>query len=150
MTAPTELDAVAAALAARLPDGSTRAVPARRSRRIAAADRSLSSCAPSTRTTSTRSPRCRRPTDVPVLVIGRGSNLLVADAGFAGVAIVLGGEFEHIDVDPRRARREPRRDPRRAGGAAPLPVLARQAAKAGIGGLEFFVGIPGASAARCA
>ena len=74
--------------------------------------------------------------DIAVLVIGRGSNLLVADAGFAGVAIVLGGEFEHIDVDPPRARVD-------AGGATPLPVLARQAAKAGIGGLEFYVGIPG-------
>ena len=47
-------------------------------------------------------PRCASPTsratDVPVLVIGRGSNLLVADAGFAGVAIVLAG-------DVRTARR---------------------------------------------
>lgn len=74
--------------------------------------------------------------DVPVLVIGRGSNLLIADRGFAGVAIVLAGELERIDVDPGRARVD-------AGGAAPLPVLARQAAKAGIGGLEFYVGIPG-------
>jgi UDP-N-acetylmuramate dehydrogenase len=74
--------------------------------------------------------------DVPVLVIGRGSNLLVADAGFPGVAIVCGGEFERIDVEPGTARVE-------AGGAAALPVLARQAAKAGIGGLEFYVGIPG-------
>ena len=74
--------------------------------------------------------------DVPVLVIGRGSNLLIADAGFAGVAIVLGGELERIDVDPAQARVE-------AGGATALPVLARQAARAGIGGLEFYVGIPG-------
>ena len=73
---------------------------------------------------------------VPVLVVGRGSNLLIADAGFAGVGIWLGGAFERIDVDPARARVE-------AGSAAALPVLARQAAKAGIGGLEFFVGIPG-------
>jgi UDP-N-acetylmuramate dehydrogenase len=39
------------------------------------------------------------PTDVPVLVIGRGSNLLVADAGFPGVAISLGGELERLDID---------------------------------------------------
>src|SRR5689334_10418131 len=38
--------------------------------------------------------------DVPVLVIGRGSNLLVADAGFAGVALVLAGEFEQLDIEP--------------------------------------------------
>jgi len=74
--------------------------------------------------------------DVPVLVIGRGSNLLIADAGFPGVVIVLGGELERVDIDLERSSVA-------AGGAAPLPVLARQAAKAGIGGLEFFVGIPG-------
>jgi UDP-N-acetylmuramate dehydrogenase len=74
--------------------------------------------------------------EVEVIVIGRGSNLLVADAGFPGVGIVLGGEMERIDLDPANARVE-------AGAAAALPVLARQAAKAGIGGLEFYVGIPG-------
>jgi UDP-N-acetylmuramate dehydrogenase len=73
---------------------------------------------------------------VPVLLIGRGSNLLIADAGFAGVAINLGGELERIEVDPTQARVE-------TGGAAALPVLARRAARAGIGGLEFYVGIPG-------
>jgi UDP-N-acetylmuramate dehydrogenase len=74
--------------------------------------------------------------DVPVLIVGRGSNLLVADAGFAGVAIVLGGDLERIEVDRAAARVV-------AGGATALPVLARQAATAGIGGLEFYVGIPG-------
>jgi UDP-N-acetylmuramate dehydrogenase len=73
---------------------------------------------------------------VPILVIGRGSNLLVADSGFEGVGIVLGGDFERLDLDAGRHRVE-------AGGAVPLPVLARQAAKAGIAGLEFYVGIPG-------
>jgi UDP-N-acetylmuramate dehydrogenase len=72
----------------------------------------------------------------PVLVVGRGSNLLVADAGFAGVAVVLGGEFEQLTVDPDTASVD-------AGAAVPLPVVARRAAAAGIGGLEFFVGIPG-------
>jgi UDP-N-acetylmuramate dehydrogenase len=74
--------------------------------------------------------------EVPVLVIGRGSNLLIADAGFAGVAIICGGELERIEIDPVGTQVE-------AGGAAALPVLARQAAKAGIAGLEFYVGIPG-------
>jgi UDP-N-acetylmuramate dehydrogenase len=74
--------------------------------------------------------------ETPVLVIGRGSNLLIADSGFAGVAIVSAGELERIDVDAAGSRVE-------AGGAAALPVLARQAAKAGVGGLEFYVGIPG-------
>ena len=73
---------------------------------------------------------------VPVLVVGRGSNLLVADAGFVGIAVVLGSDFEAVAVDPVAAEVE-------AGGAVPLPVLARRAAAAGVGGLEFLVGIPG-------
>jgi UDP-N-acetylmuramate dehydrogenase len=73
---------------------------------------------------------------VPVLVVGRGSNLLVADRGFPGVAITLAGAFEHIDIGNGSARV-------RAGGGVALPVLARRAAAVGIGGLEFFVGIPG-------
>lgn len=72
----------------------------------------------------------------PVLVIGRGSNLLVADTGFAGVALVLAGTFDEIRVEADQARVE-------AGGAAALPVVARRAAAAGIAGLEFLVGIPG-------
>jgi UDP-N-acetylmuramate dehydrogenase len=74
---------------------------------------------------------------LPVLVIGRGSNLLVADTGFPGVAIVLEGAFDALDLDPDQAVV-------RAGAAVALPVLARRAAAAGIGGLEFYVGIPGA------
>ncbi len=76
----------------------------------------------------------------PVLVVGRGSNLLVADRGFAGVAVALEGEFDEIDLGgadgtpPTTVR---------AGGAVALPRLARVTAAAGRGGLEFFVGIPG-------
>ena len=72
----------------------------------------------------------------PVLVIGRGSNLLVADAGFAGVGVVLDGTFDQMSLDTELARV-------RAGGAVALPVVARRAAAAGITGLEFLVGIPG-------
>ena len=74
--------------------------------------------------------------DVPVLVVGRGSNLLVADAGFPGVGIVLQDDFEQLNVDRRALSVH-------AGGAVPLPVLARRVGAAGISGLEFFVGIPG-------
>jgi UDP-N-acetylmuramate dehydrogenase len=72
---------------------------------------------------------------VPVAVIGRGSNLLVLDGGFRGVALRLGAAFETVDaaVDGTVD----------AGGATPLPVLARQSANLGLRGLEFFVGIPG-------
>ncbi|MFN8035906.1 MAG: UDP-N-acetylmuramate dehydrogenase [Acidimicrobiia bacterium] len=71
---------------------------------------------------------------VPVAVIGRGSNLLVADGGFDGIGVVLGGAFEAIDVGETTVV---------AGGAVALPVLARRSAAAGRAGLEFYVGIPG-------
>jgi UDP-N-acetylmuramate dehydrogenase len=72
----------------------------------------------------------------PLLVVGRGSNLLVADAGFAGLGVLLDGAFDELDLE-----RGP--DTVRAGAAVALPVLARRAAAAGRTGLEFFVGIPG-------
>jgi UDP-N-acetylmuramate dehydrogenase len=71
----------------------------------------------------------------PPLIVGRGSNLLVADAGFAGLGVVLEGDFERLDVSGP--------DSVRAGAAVPLPVVARRSAAAGLTGLEFFVGIPG-------
>jgi UDP-N-acetylmuramate dehydrogenase len=73
--------------------------------------------------------------DVPVLVIGRGSNLLVADAGFAGVAVVLGDAFAEVSIDGVTVR---------AGAAAALPVVARQTVAAGLTGFEWAVGVPGA------
>ena len=71
----------------------------------------------------------------PVLVIGKGSNLLVADRGFPGLAVLLGDAFDAVDV----------RDGDRvvAGGAVSLPVLARRAAAAGLTGFEWAVGVPG-------
>lgn len=71
---------------------------------------------------------------VPVAVIGRGSNLLVADRGFEGVVVVLSGEFDELEINRGRVV---------AGGAVALPVLARRTAAAGCRGLEFYVGIPG-------
>jgi UDP-N-acetylmuramate dehydrogenase len=75
----------------------------------------------------------------PVLVVGRGSNLLVADRGFDGLAVVLEGEFEEVELAAGGAGPPAVR----AGGGVALPVLARRAAAAGLAGLEFFVGIPG-------
>jgi UDP-N-acetylmuramate dehydrogenase len=74
--------------------------------------------------------------DLPVLVVGRGSNLLVAEHGFPGVAVLLVGVFEEVEIDAEV-------HVVRAGGAVPLPVVARRAAAAGLSGLEFLVGIPG-------
>lgn len=69
-----------------------------------------------------------------VLVLGRGSNLVVADAGFDGLVVRLGGDFLNIEVDGTVVA---------GGGAAPLPRLARAAVDEGVLGLEFFVGVPG-------
>jgi len=71
---------------------------------------------------------------VPVLVLGQGSNLLIADAGFPGLVVVLGAGFEHVEVGESSVR---------AGGAAKLPVVARLTARAGLRGLEWAVGVPG-------
>jgi UDP-N-acetylmuramate dehydrogenase len=73
-------------------------------------------------------------TGLPVLVVGRGSNLLVADAGFPGLALALGAGFGAISVDGTEVR---------AGGAVSLPVLARRTAAAALTGLEWAVGVPG-------
>ena len=70
----------------------------------------------------------------PLLILGRGSNLLVSDAGFPGLALLLEGEFEEITPGEGTVQ---------AGGAVGLPVLARRACTAGLSGLEFYVGIPG-------
>jgi len=76
-----------------------------------------------------------RPEGVPVTTIGVGSNLLVRDGGVPGVVIRLGRSFAEITVEDDRVRT----------GAAALDLnVARVAAEAGIAGLEFLSGIPGA------
>ncbi|MFP3905681.1 MAG: UDP-N-acetylmuramate dehydrogenase [Acidimicrobiales bacterium] len=71
---------------------------------------------------------------LPVLVVGKGSNLLVLDGGFPGVVVHLGDEFASISIDDTRVT---------AGGAASMPVVARRTARAGLTGFEWAVGIPG-------
>jgi UDP-N-acetylmuramate dehydrogenase len=73
-------------------------------------------------------------TGVDVLVVGKGSNLLVADAGFRGLAVVLGDRHAEVDVDGTTVR---------AGGAAAMPVVARRSVAAGLAGFEWAVGVPG-------
>ena len=79
----------------------------------------------------------------PLLFVGRGSNLLVADAGFAGLGVVLEGAFEELTIASDGTPGDGPDGWVAAGGAVPLPVLARRAAAAGRTGLEFYVGIPG-------
>lgn len=77
---------------------------------------------------------CARSPDMRVSVIGVGSNLLVRDGGIPGVVIRLPAAFGKISVEGTRLR---------AGAAALDSAVARAAAEAGIGGLEFLRGIPG-------
>ncbi|MDK1018087.1 MAG: UDP-N-acetylmuramate dehydrogenase [Actinomycetota bacterium] len=75
------------------------------------------------------------PDDTVIVVLGRGSNVVIADGGIDGLVIRLGGAFAAMDL---RASGEVV-----AGAATPLPKLARTAAVRGLAGLEFYVGIPG-------
>jgi UDP-N-acetylmuramate dehydrogenase len=76
-----------------------------------------------------------RPKHVPISVIGVGSNLLVRDGGIEGIVIRLPAAF---------GKAERLGDTRLRAGAAALDAnVARAAADAGIGGLEFLRGIPG-------
>lgn len=71
----------------------------------------------------------------PVTALGALSNTIIRDGGVPGVTIRLGKGFTHIEIlEGGRVR---------AGAAALDGTLARAAAEAGIGGLEFFSGIPG-------
>jgi UDP-N-acetylmuramate dehydrogenase len=73
-------------------------------------------------------------TQIDVLTVGKGSNLLVADAGFPGLAIALGEGFAEIEIQGTTVH---------AGGAAALPVVARRTVAAGLTGFEWAVGVPG-------
>jgi UDP-N-acetylmuramate dehydrogenase len=75
------------------------------------------------------------PAEVPVLVIGFGSNLLVRDGGVRGLVVRLGKGFQAIQVEDGH---------RLSAGAGAADVkVARVAAEAGIAGLSFLRGIPG-------
>ena len=79
--------------------------------------------------------RAHAPADLPVTVIGLGSNLLVRDGGIPGVVIRLARGFSEIKVEPDHRLR--------VGPALPDVKVARAAADAGIAGLHFYRGIPG-------
>jgi len=73
---------------------------------------------------------------LPLLIVGRGSNLLVADAGFGGIAVSLGDMAAGIEIDTRSSTVE-------VGSSVALPVLARRVASVGLTGFEWAVGVPG-------
>jgi UDP-N-acetylmuramate dehydrogenase len=72
--------------------------------------------------------------DVPVAVVGLGSNLLVADEGIEVLVLKLGGELARVSADDQALD---------AGGGAPLAVCLHRARATGLGGLEFACAIPG-------
>jgi UDP-N-acetylmuramate dehydrogenase len=71
---------------------------------------------------------------LPWTVVGRGSNLLVADEGWPGIAIQLGRGFRGVEIDD---------DLVRAGAAEPLPALAVRVADAGRAGFAWACAVPG-------
>src|SRR5438552_619301 len=75
------------------------------------------------------------PGEIPVCVIGLGSNLIVRDGGVPGIVIRLGRGFGEIAVEGARLR---------VGAAVPDVRVARAAQEAGVAGLAFMRGIPGA------
>jgi UDP-N-acetylmuramate dehydrogenase len=72
--------------------------------------------------------------EVPLAVVGLGSNLLVADEGFPGLVLKLSGTLTYAKAEDGRLV---------AGGGTPLAVCLHRARAAGLGGLEFACAIPG-------
>jgi UDP-N-acetylmuramate dehydrogenase len=72
--------------------------------------------------------------DVPIAVLGSGSNLLIADEGVAGLVLKLDGELAAVAIEGVRMV---------CGAAARLPAVAARAAREGLSGIEFGVNIPG-------
>ncbi|NBU60257.1 MAG: UDP-N-acetylmuramate dehydrogenase [Actinobacteria bacterium] len=75
---------------------------------------------------------------IPILMLGRGSNMLISSGGFRGLAIALGPFAEQItlptiDSEPILV----------VGAMSSLPVIARQTVAAGLRGFEWAVGVPG-------
>lgn len=72
--------------------------------------------------------------EVPLLFLGKGSNLLVSDKGFKGMVIKLGGDFNSINRDGQKLV---------CGAGALLAYAAREAVSGSLSGLEWAAGIPG-------
>jgi len=70
----------------------------------------------------------------PIFVLGRGSNVVISDAGYPGLVVKLIGDFNEVSMEGPKIN---------AGAGVSLPRLARFCVTNGRGGLEFYVGIPG-------
>ena len=71
---------------------------------------------------------------VPILLLGRGSNMLVADDGWPGLVLRLGRGFRGIHIDGTRVV---------TGGAEPMPSVAVRTAQAGLAGFAWGAAVPG-------
>ena len=78
--------------------------------------------------------RLKKRRDVPVAIVGRGSNLLVSDAGYPGIVIRLIREFNRLEFNENCVE---------VGAGVSLPRLSKMAASHGLSGVEFALGIPG-------
>ena len=72
--------------------------------------------------------------DIPIAIIGRGSNLLVSDTGFKGISTRLVGELAKLEVDGNVVS---------IGAGLALPALSKTMSQRGLSGVEFALGIPG-------
>ncbi len=72
--------------------------------------------------------------NVPGAIIGRGSNMLVSDAGYPGIVVRLIGEFDQLEFDGNCVH---------TGAGVSLPRLSKTVARHGLSGVEFALGIPG-------
>lgn len=78
--------------------------------------------------------RIAKECDIPVTVVGNGSNLLVGDGGIRGLTVGIGKGLSKIEVSDNTIT---------AGAGAILASTASKAADASLGGMEFAAGIPG-------
>lgn len=78
--------------------------------------------------------RILREEEVPWTVLGKGSNVLVADSGYSGAVLILGREFKRHVIDEGEIR---------AGAACALAHIVQEAFNQGLAGLSWGVGIPG-------
>jgi UDP-N-acetylmuramate dehydrogenase len=84
---------------------------------------------------------CLERAQIPSIVLGNGSNVLFADAGFSGVVIHLGQGFDGVDCT--RDQHGPGRHRLEAGGAVSITRLLRATKDLEVAGVEFLGGVPG-------
>jgi len=74
--------------------------------------------------------------ELPLRVLGGGSNVLIPDAGLPGITVLLEGDFTHLRLDHAAAKAH-------AGAGLPISRLAAKCSDAGLSGLEWAAGLPG-------